>query len=170
MIFLLALALVVTQAQSANALQPKKVKREGGSEVKVIPKRIPGRALFSGSRQAYQMVTDALGGFGGKSQSDNYGIPVNFGGQPSAGGISHGDSFVVQAGFVWASHVFVGDANADGIVNVGDIVYLVNYLYRAGPEPCPIEAGDVTCDEIVDVGDVVFLVSYLYRGEDPPAC
>jgi hypothetical protein len=63
-----------------------------------------------------------------------------------------------------------GDANRDGIINVGDVVYLVSYLYRGGPEPDPPEAGDANCDDIANVGDVVFLVSYLYKGGLPPAC
>jgi hypothetical protein len=29
----------------------------------------------------------------------------------------------------------VGDCNCDEIVNVGDIVFLVSYLYKGGPEP-----------------------------------
>ena len=29
-----------------------------------------------------------------------------------------------------------GDVNCDGIVNIGDVVYTVNYLYRGGPPPC----------------------------------
>jgi hypothetical protein len=64
----------------------------------------------------------------------------------------------------------VGDPNGDGIVNVADVVYLVNYLYRSGTEPDPPEAGDVTCDEVVDVADVVSLVNYLYRGGSEPSC
>ena len=169
-IFLLALAFLVAMAQSDRALQHKRVERKISSEVKLRPTDILKTTAFSGSRQTYQMVTDVVGGFGGKSQSDNYAIPVNSGGQPSTGGICYGHSFVMRAGFVWASQVSVGDANADGIVDIGDVVYLVNYLYRAGSEPCPIEAGDVTCDGIVNVGDVVFLISYLYKGGPPPAC
>jgi hypothetical protein len=61
-----------------------------------------------------------------------------------------------------------GDANGDGIINVGDIVYLVSYLYKNGPAPSPIDAGDCNCDDIVNVGDVVYLVSYLYKGGPPP--
>jgi len=63
-----------------------------------------------------------------------------------------------------------GDANGDGVVNVADVVYLVNFLYRNGDPPDPMEAGDASCDGIVDIADVVFLVNYLYRGGDPPAC
>jgi len=63
-----------------------------------------------------------------------------------------------------------GDANSDGIINVGDIVYLVSYLYKNGPAPSPIHAGDCNCDDIINVGDVVYLVSYLYKGGPPPGC
>ena len=63
-----------------------------------------------------------------------------------------------------------GDANADGIIDVGDIVYLVSYLYKNGPAPSPVEAGDCNCDGIVNVGDVVYLVSYLYKNGPAPGC
>jgi hypothetical protein len=116
------------------------------------------------------MVTDILDGFGGASVSTNYGIPVNSGGQPSAIGISESDNIGAEAGFIYASDVDRGDVNVDGIINVGDVVYLVSYLYRGGPEPCPVEAGDVTLDGIVNVGDIVYLISYLYRGGPPPVC
>ncbi|MGB7060913.1 MAG: dockerin type I domain-containing protein [Candidatus Zixiibacteriota bacterium] len=63
-----------------------------------------------------------------------------------------------------------GDVNGDGIVNVGDVVYLISYLYRAGPPPVPMSMGDVNCDGIVNLGDVVFLIGYLYRGGPVPRC
>ena len=69
-----------------------------------------------------------------------------------------------EAGFVR------GDTNGDGIINIGDVVYLVSYLYKSGPAPTPVESGDVNCDEIVNIGDVVYLVSYLYRNGPPPSC
>ncbi len=77
------------------------------------------------------------------------------------------------AGYVaqWTKRDFMrGDANGDGIINVPDVVYLVNYLYRGGDPPDPEEAGDANCDDIVNVADVVYLVNYLYRGGDPPGC
>lgn len=61
---------------------------------------------------------------------------------------------------------YCGDANGDCMVNVGDIVYLVRYLYKKGPPP--LGRSDVNCDGIVNVADVVYLVGYLYRNGPPP--
>ncbi len=63
-----------------------------------------------------------------------------------------------------------GDANCDGAIGPADIVYLVNYLFRGGPAPVPLQAGDCNCDGSVAPGDVVYLLNYLYRGGDPPDC
>ena len=62
-----------------------------------------------------------------------------------------------------------GDANGDQKIDLGDVVYLVNYLFKDGSPPDPLEAGDANCDGTVDLGDVVYLVNYLYR-EGPPPC
>jgi hypothetical protein len=61
-----------------------------------------------------------------------------------------------------------GDINDDGIVDLGDVLYLIGYLYKGGPAPQPLASGDFNCDEIVDLGDVLYLVGYLYRGGHPP--
>ncbi len=61
-----------------------------------------------------------------------------------------------------------GDANNDGVINVGDVVFLVTYLYRGGSAPEIMETGDCNCDEVIDVGDVVYLVNYLFRGGPMP--
>ncbi|MFH1337165.1 MAG: dockerin type I repeat-containing protein [Candidatus Zixiibacteriota bacterium] len=63
-----------------------------------------------------------------------------------------------------------GDANGDGVIDVGDVVHLINYLFKGGPDPNPLEAGDANCDLIVDVGDVVWLINYLFKGGEPPPC
>jgi hypothetical protein len=63
---------------------------------------------------------------------------------------------------------FRGDANSDGVVNIPDIVYLINYLFIGGPGPEPWQAGDVNCDETVNANDVVYLINYLFIGGPPP--
>jgi len=68
-------------------------------------------------------------------------------------------------------YVYVsGDASKDGIVDVSDIVYLLNYLYRGGPQPDPPQSADVYPDQVLDVSDLVFLLNYLYRHGFAPAC
>lgn len=62
----------------------------------------------------------------------------------------------------------LGDVVLDGVVNLGDVIYLINYLYRGGPGPLPEWVGDVTSDGVTNVGDVVYLVNYLFRGGPPP--
>jgi len=63
-----------------------------------------------------------------------------------------------------------GDANGDAVIDIGDVVYLINYLFKSGPTPSPLLAGDATCDGNVDVGDVVYLINYLFKGGPPPSC
>ena len=61
-----------------------------------------------------------------------------------------------------------GDANSDWNVNVGDVVFLLNYLFKNGPDPDPFGAGDANCDGIIDVGDIVCLINYLFKGGPSP--
>ncbi len=64
-----------------------------------------------------------------------------------------------------------GDANGSGEVNLGDVVYLVNFIFKSGPEPLPAGSGDANCDVLVNIGDAVFLIDYIFRnGEEPIRC
>jgi hypothetical protein len=62
----------------------------------------------------------------------------------------------------------LGDCNGDGSVDPADVVYLINYLFRGGSAPDPLEAGDCNCDSVVDPADVVYLINYLFRQGPPP--
>ena len=61
-----------------------------------------------------------------------------------------------------------GDANGDGETNLSDAVYMINYVFKDGPTPDPVQAGDVNCDDVVDLVDVVYLINYLFSGGPPP--
>jgi hypothetical protein len=63
-----------------------------------------------------------------------------------------------------------GDINGDAVVNVGDMVYLLNYLYKNGLPPYPLPVADVNCDGAENVGDVIFLINYLFKGGMLPHC
>ena len=63
-----------------------------------------------------------------------------------------------------------GDVNWDGKIDTADAIYIINYLFKNGPSPVPLQAGDCNCDGIVDVGDVVYLINYLFRAGPAPSC
>jgi hypothetical protein len=68
-----------------------------------------------------------------------------------------------------------GNVNNDpnDAVNVTDITYLVNYLFRGGPAPVCLAEANVNGDpgELVNVVDLTYLVNYLFRsGSPPPSC
>lgn len=63
-----------------------------------------------------------------------------------------------------------GDVTFDGeLVDLADVVYLINYIYKNGPPPPhPISADINGPDRIIDLQDVVYLIDYLYRyGPEP---
>ncbi len=57
-----------------------------------------------------------------------------------------------------------GDCNSDNLVNVSDVVFLINYLFKGGSEPYPSASADVNLDQKVTVSDVVYLINYLFKG------
>lgn len=63
-----------------------------------------------------------------------------------------------------------GDANGDGIINLGDAIFLLNYLFNSGSAPSPPQAGDANCDDSIDISDVIYILNYLFKGGDPPGC
>lgn len=63
-----------------------------------------------------------------------------------------------------------GGINGDCQIDVGDIIFLIGYLYKNAPPPDLLERGDANCDGVVDIGDVIFLTNYLFKGESAPFC
>lgn len=62
-----------------------------------------------------------------------------------------------------------GDVNNDGVLNIGDPVWLTAYLFRGGPPPVLDNAtGDANCDGGINIGDVVLLTSHIFRGGPAP--
>ncbi len=57
-----------------------------------------------------------------------------------------------------------GDCNSDRIVDVGDVVCKINYLFKGGPPPSPIEVCDHNGDGVIDIGDIIAELNYLFRG------
>ncbi len=63
-----------------------------------------------------------------------------------------------------------GDADGNEAVDIGDAVHLINYIFKSGPAPDPLDAGDANCDLAIDIGDAVYLISYIFKSGPPPCC
>jgi hypothetical protein len=64
---------------------------------------------------------------------------------------------------VWA----LGDANADGSANVGDVVYLINHIFKSGLPLKLVAAGDCNADCSLNIGDIIYLINYIFKGGPP---
>jgi len=63
-----------------------------------------------------------------------------------------------------------GDANGDGSINIGDAIFVINYIFNNGPAPSPVDAGDANCDGNPNVGDAILIVNYVFKGGIEPGC
>ncbi len=72
-----------------------------------------------------------------------------------------------SAGFV------CGDANNDGSFGIGDLVFIVNLIFRPPPQslPPPVPAAaDVNNDGSINVGDAVVMVNFIFHQGISPVC
>lgn len=105
-------------------------------------------------------ATDFISGYGNvwDVQEMTYTVDGSFAdGSPLAAG-----------GTFWLRGHRSGDANADGVIDMGDPVWLINYIFRNGAPPDPMELGDASMDERVNIGDAIYLLNYIFRNGPPP--
>ena len=60
-----------------------------------------------------------------------------------------------------------GDVDASGRLDINDVVFLINYQLRNGPEPAT-DLGDVNGDKAVNSSDIDYLMNYLFRSGPAP--
>ena len=62
-----------------------------------------------------------------------------------------------------------GDVDTSGAITSADIIYLVNYVFKAGPAPLPVtEAGDANCSGEVTSADLIYLVNHVFKAGPLP--
>jgi M6 family metalloprotease-like protein len=86
-------------------------------------------------------------------------------------GDSFGDACDLCPGLALAENISIktGDVNVDGPITSGDIVFMVNYVFKGGAAPRPIpRAGDVNCDLVLSSADIIRMVNYVFKGGLPP--
>ena len=81
-------------------------------------------------------------------------------------------AFVVDIGHCWmVGGYWCGDIDTSWQpTDVGDLTYLVAYLFQGEPPPVRLEVADVDGIGGVDVGDLTYLVAYLFQGGPSPQC
>ncbi len=60
-----------------------------------------------------------------------------------------------------------GDANADGKVDISDVLSVVNHLFLGGAAPPCSDAADANDDGSVDISDALAVVNFLFLGGAP---
>jgi subtilisin family serine protease len=61
-----------------------------------------------------------------------------------------------------------GDANSDGELNLLDVAFIIDFLYRDGVPPQTLSSIDVNADGRFNLLDVSYIINYLYRDGPPP--
>lgn len=60
-----------------------------------------------------------------------------------------------------------GDANSDDVVNIGDAIAVLGYLFSSGPATC-LDALDGNDDGSLNIADAISLLDFLFAGGPPP--
>jgi len=63
-----------------------------------------------------------------------------------------------------------GDVDNSGAINILDVTFLINYLYKGGPAPDPLDMADVNNDDVINILDITYLIGFLYLGGPEPDC
>jgi hypothetical protein len=61
-----------------------------------------------------------------------------------------------------------GDCNMDGVVNITDALFLLNYLFGDGSAPPRPESCDADGSGSLQISDAIRILNYLFSGGAPP--
>ncbi len=78
-----------------------------------------------------------------------------------AGSFADGETWVISEEPVFIGHR-PGDINLDGDINVIDLTYMVDWMFRGGSAPQEVYTADMQADGVMDVNDVVEIVRFLF--------
>lgn len=136
------------------------------------PEAQPGPTTAAAAAYSVDWYVISSGGVLGAT-STNWSLDATVG-QPLAGSGSS-TNYTLEVGFWYGEGGaacavgLTGDADNNGEVKLSDVIVLVNYVLKAGPDPVPCPAaGDVTCDAEVKLSDVIYLVNYVLKAGPAP--
>ena len=133
----------------------------------------------AGTKAGEEVHWQAITSGGGRATVGSYRLVSSIG-QPVVGLQTVG-SYTLRSGFLqdFGAAVYCcvirGDINHDSspIIDIVDLVYMVNYMFKEGPEPICFWEADINGDgsPIIDIVDLVYMVNYMFKeGPDPAPC
>jgi len=63
-----------------------------------------------------------------------------------------------------------GDVDFNNNINILDVVFLINNIYKNGDDPQIIESADTDNSGYINILDVVFLINFIYKDGPDPIC
>jgi hypothetical protein len=137
---------------------------------------LPGISIFEGSPYAkviYRFKSNPPGiYFDGKPVGIVYdsghgkrvvlGFPIYYLTVPSA------QALLAKVQEYFSQPPIYGDANHDDIINVLDITFLINHLYKGGSAPFILNNADPNADCRINLLDITYLINFLYKSGPPP--
>jgi hypothetical protein len=161
------------EAEEIKPVQPQPTPVQPAPEIQPAqlpqPETQPAPVFWDKGRNIKWQV---LSGGGSNSTSSKGHRIMNVVSQTAAGYTSSSSHQALQ-GFLMggeAEGFLRGDANHDGVINLGDGIYILNYLFKHGLAPVPIDAGDANCDGATQLGDAIYILNYLFKHGPPPGC
>ena len=82
-------------------------------------------------------------------------------GRGPGGPNAEGAEFSTTQSFKFDVPPQLGDVNADGKINAGDVAEMVNYLLGKPSSKFMIEVANINGDDVVDLADVIMIVNLI---------
>ncbi len=91
----------------------------------------------------------------------------------TAAGSGNSANFKIYHGFLqdFTGETFVcGDVNNDGVVNILDMIYYIDWKFKGGAAPSILNSADVNSDGAYNILDIIYLIDYKFKGGPAPHC
>ncbi len=167
-----SLSLTAEQQGAYDAFRTRQKERGRSASTSAAGEEINWQVLSggrtNGASTSYQMMgtvgQTAVGPGASTNHNINHGYWQSFSG--GSGGCCNGDGLRGNVDLM---------SGPGGEIDVADLTYLVEFLFKGGPAPLCEDEGNVDGLEgpggPIDVADLTYLVDYLFKGgPEPPAC
>ncbi len=130
--------------------------------------------LTSPARAGEQINWQVISGGGTDGSSTNYNLLGTVGqtatgeGSATSYGLIHGYWQAMSTG--GPCDCEPGEADGIPLINILDIVYIINFKYKDGPDPVPYAlcSADAIADCVINILDIVHVINYKYKGGPAP--